>query len=100
MMMPVLAQADEYWQLTNAPVEIKSIAEVDYPCDKLLIGCINYLSREIFIKRGLTKEMYTCILTHEQKHAKGWTHDDRPTFAYDCGDGTLITGTIDKVFGI
>lgn len=83
-------QAEDYWQKNRSSFEISGVEEVDYPCGKSLIACINILSRTIFIKKGLTKEMYVCALTHELKHAMGWSHDNRRQFVYDCGDGTIV----------
>jgi len=87
--------ATPYWVRDAEPVPVLAVVEVDVVrCggEALgLLGCANRHTGRIEIKRG--HPLRDCIETHERRHLeKGESHDNRPTFAYDCGDGRVIPG--------
>ena len=84
--------AQPYWQETGAAVEVKHVVRVDFPCKKFDIdGCWNEAANTVEIKKGLSPNREDCVITHERKHAAGYTHEVRKiVFAHDCGDGRVM----------
>ena len=81
---------EPYWVKTYAPVEVKHVVTVDFPCGRSdLDGCANRRAHTIELRRGLSPTMRHCILHHEIRHFAGYEHDPRPGFVADCGDGTM-----------
>lgn len=78
-----------YWTLTNPPAEVKAVLHVKYPCgNPTYDGCWNSVQRTIEVRDGLSVLDEDCVITHERKHAAGYTHPIRPEYSTDCGDGT------------
>jgi hypothetical protein len=89
--------SDSYWVKTHDPIEVKHVVSLDYPCttrwyqNKPSLGCANYPTNTIEIKRPLSQLHRGCVEGHERKHFAGFSHDiERPHYATDCGNGTLM----------
>lgn len=79
-----------YWVKVAEPVALTSIGFVDAPCGNVHIqGCSSRITGRIELKKQMSKSLLECVLSHERHHLAGYDHDDRPTFATDCGDGTI-----------
>jgi hypothetical protein len=53
-------------------------------------SCWEYERGEIQVLIGVPASARDCLISHERKHAEGWTHNiERRHFAIDCGDGTM-----------
>ncbi len=75
-----------YWTLTNAPLPVKHIVRVDYPCAiQGARGCWNPASQTIEIKHGLSTSDEACAMRHEKAHAAGWVHPENQALVWDCG---------------
>ena len=73
--------AEPYWYKTHAPVIVSDVREVPYPCGRRdLDGCFRRDTSVIELRAGMPAALRACTLTHELKHAAGYSHD--------CGDGT------------
>ena len=82
-----------YWSQTRAPArEPATVVYVDdtrTACGSFLLGCYIIQQNLIVVKKNLPLEEEKCVLAHEQKHHDGFSHDDRPGYSIDCGDGTI-----------
>lgn len=74
------------WELKYAPVPVKHIVHVDFPCTyRTALACWNPLSQTIELRKGLSADDEQCALGHERKHAAGYIHSDRIIFTRTCG---------------
>ena len=82
--------SDPYWiRYDGLRGEVKHIVRVDFPCKNIgWEGCWNAASGTIEVKKGMPKALEDCVISHERKHAQGFTHERRIEFSKDCGDGT------------
>jgi hypothetical protein len=81
-----------YWVYSGrAPIEIKEIRFVDYPCGRRLDGCAKLSEGIMELRRGMTAAQIQCVKRHEEQHFAGLDHpsyNEMPHFSTDCGDGT------------
>lgn len=83
---------EEYWTHYTDEVQVKHVVHVDFPCKKFdTDGCWNAKANTVEVRKGLSKPYEDCVISHERKHAKGYTHPRQAiVFAQDCGDGTML----------
>lgn len=75
-----------YWELKYAPVPVKQIVRVEYPCAiENARGCWNPVTQVIEVKNGLSASDEACVLRHERAHAAGWVHPVNQALEWDCG---------------
>lgn len=75
-----------YWELKYAPVPVKQIVRVEYPCAiQNARGCWNPATQVIEIKAGLSPSDEACTMRHEKAHAAGWAHPVAQALEWDCG---------------
>ena len=75
-----------YWTQTTAPVPVKVVEYVDYPCaGRNTRGCWNPMTQTMQIKTNLSPSDEACTYRHEMAHANGWTHPVNQALEWDCG---------------
>ena len=76
-----------YWYRSGAPLQECAPTVYVYLLERGYLGLtIRYADcAQSFVVRG---PYQNCVASHEKRHREGWTHDDRPTYRIDCGDGT------------
>ena len=82
-----------YWYKAAAPVQVLGIVFVERPCGKRIDGCAHRSTGLIELRTGMDTVLRTCVESHERRHLeRGEDHPvDRPHFAIDCGDGTILS---------
>lgn len=86
-----------YWYADPSQAgEVRKIAYLNFddydPCGKPLPtnrkrgGCWNQSLGIIFVDTRWSKDIQDCTLRHEAEHSKGRNHDNRETYAWDCGE--------------
>ncbi|MGP1675943.1 MAG: hypothetical protein ACTS6J_02140 [Burkholderiales bacterium] len=89
----------EYWEYTDVPRSVTRVIEATdmfAACGSNAAGCYDPNTGLIWLKYGLSPAVRQCVITHEYRHAAGWTHPKFPEspLAYNCGDGTTMAGSI------
>lgn len=88
--MALMGCSANAWTLTHAEVPFTRVLDVDWPGGRNLYGYANRETGEVQVKRGLREIERDCIIKHEKKHLRGYSHPDRRGFVTDCGDGTMV----------
>ena len=85
------ATGSEYWTRADyLQGEVEKVLYVDFPCGHVdWLGCWNVSTKTIEIQKGLPPSLETCVLSHEYKHAQGFSHENHVGYAVDCGNGTM-----------
>lgn len=83
--------AEPYWVKTHAPVAVTDTRFVDYPCGQRIHGCFQRTTGVIELRTGMNALLLECTLSHERRHAAGYSHRAGPHYSIDCGDGTTYT---------
>ena len=79
-----------YWFRTHDPIIVSDVREVPYPCGRRdTDGCFRRNTGVIELRAGMPAALRACTLTHELKHAAGYSHRDGPHYSTDCGGGTF-----------
>ncbi len=85
----ILFGCTPYWTRSDQTVksaEPRIVIALVTPCAG--VACYVYETHTIWIRADFQHK--DCAKSHELKHARGWTHDGRRQFSYDCGDGKML----------
>ena len=96
------AVASQYWFKTRIQADSVQIEYVDrIDCAGYdALGCYreSYGRGTIQIRKGLQTYVESCVLKHEQHHARGYDHPSGLQPFIDCGDGNWVSSeTLQKL---